>query len=306
MSFADLFEQRAPLTVWIAVVITALCAAAVVHRAVRLPAVTDARPVGAEVPASAWPAGAPDVSGPWDVFQGAPVAPTAPGAGGAMARRYRLAGTFFSYGEHVSDERRAILDDLSSGRQHIVGEQSQLDDVTVVRIFRDRVVLQAGDRREELWLSFVRRPSTAATGTAAGVGAAEEGAGAGGEPPNRFGISRVGENRWVFDRASMLAYYQELMDEPVRLAQVFDSLKPLYDEQRRITGYQLGMEGEEAFFEAAGWREGDIVRSVNSIPMTNRRRAEYFIKEFVADRANAFVIEVERDGDASKLIYQLR
>jgi len=40
--------------------------------------------------------------------------------------------------------------------------------------------------------------------------------------------------------------------------------------------------------------------------MTSRNRAEYFISEFVADRANAFVIEIERAGKAEKFVYQVR
>jgi hypothetical protein len=40
--------------------------------------------------------------------------------------------------------------------------------------------------------------------------------------------------------------------------------------------------------------------------MTSRTRAEYFIKEFIHDRANAFILEVERGGDPVKLIYQFR
>ena len=40
--------------------------------------------------------------------------------------------------------------------------------------------------------------------------------------------------------------------------------------------------------------------------MTNRRRAEFFIKEFVGDRVNAFVIELERGGTTNKFIYHVR
>ena len=55
-----------------------------------------------------------------------------------------------------------------------------------------------------------------------------------------------------------------------------------------------------------GMKEGDVVRKVNSMDMTSRQRAEYFIKEFAADRANVFMIEIERDGTPQKLIYQVR
>jgi type II secretory pathway component PulC len=122
---------------------------------------------------------------------------------------------------------------------------------------------------------------------------------------NRFG-KKVEADRWIFSRDKLLAYYQDLLDEPARLAKVFDSLKPLYDENRRITGYVLGVEGEGDFFKAVGLREGDIVRSVNSLEMTSRRRAEYFIREFVGNRLNIFVLDVQRKEGPQKLIYEVR
>jgi len=87
---------------------------------------------------------------------------------------------------------------------------------------------------------------------------------------------------------------------------LFDSLKPVYEEAGGIEGYRVGIEGEGGFFEAAGLVEGDVVRRVNSMRMTNRRRAEYFIGEFVADRANVFVLDIERGNEKKKLIYQVR
>jgi type II secretory pathway component PulC len=221
----------------------------------------------------------------------------------SAAARFRLAGTFFQYGIDGADVRRAVLDDLSDGTQAIVAEGDLIGRVRVVRVLRDAVVLETGSDRVTLKLSFTASTGGRdgpAGGAAGGEGAARDSA------PDRFGLRRVGEYRWVFDRERLLAYYQELMDEPERLVRVFDTLKPLYDADRAITGYQVGLEGEAAFFRATGLREGDVVRKVNSLPMTNRRRAEYFIKEFVADRANAFVLDIERDGEARKLIYQVR
>jgi len=236
----------------------------------------------------------------WDVFR-APAGGAVEEAG-ILSKRFRLAGTFFGYGiERDREIRKAILDDLAAGVQRIVSEGDAIGDVDVVRVLRDRAVLRQGTREDVLKLSFSRE---GAAGAAVDAGEREGEFIAGAE--NRFGLRRVGEQRWVFDRGRLLAYYQELMDEPERLLQVFDSMKPLYDENRKITGYQLGVEGEGAFFEAVGLREGDVVRAVNSIPMTNRNRAEYFIKEFVADRANAFVLDVERKGEASRLTYQMR
>ena len=80
----------------------------------------------------------------------------------------------------------------------------------------------------------------------------------------------------------------------------------LYADNGKIEGYELEVFGEKEFFASAGLQAGDVVRSVNSIEMTNRRRAEYLISEFINDRVNVVVMDIERDGKPSKFIYQIR
>ena len=87
---------------------------------------------------------------------------------------------------------------------------------------------------------------------------------------------------------------------------LFDSLAPLYNDAGNITGYTLDVQGEAEFFDAVVMKPGDVVRKVNSMPMTSRRRAEFFIREFVNDRANVIVLDIERGGKEQKLIYQVR
>ncbi len=224
---------------------------------------------------------------------------------GRLAKRFRLAGTFFVYNSSGKNSRKAILDDLQSDNQHIVSEGDQIDSIKVMQVFRNRIVLRDKTHQEELWMSFSGHDN-AAEKNKNNSSIAESDSAAGEKISNRFGIRKVGKQRWVLDRNKLMNYYQELMDDPERLVQVFDSLKPLYNENSKITGYQLGVEGENEFFDAIGFKEGDIVRSVNSIPMENRRRAEYFIKEFVNDRSNAFVLKMERNGKEQKFIYQVR
>jgi len=40
--------------------------------------------------------------------------------------------------------------------------------------------------------------------------------------------------------------------------------------------------------------------------MTSQSRAEYFINEFVKNRVNGFVLDIERGGKKEKLIYMVR
>ncbi|MDD4872391.1 MAG: hypothetical protein PHR77_17705 [Kiritimatiellae bacterium] len=233
--------------------------------------------------------------------------------GTPTSSRFRLAGTFFEY---LFDEnstgstgeiKRAIIDDLKNGNQAIVREGEKIDDITVIKIFNDRVVLRDNSGLDEqLWLTF--SGLGAASKVTTGTNDVNLASGAQIQGIDKFGGKQVGERRWVFSREKLLEYYQGLRDEPDRLVKVFDSLKPVYDGKTagRIGGYRLGVEGESDFFKSVGLQEGDVVRSVNSMQMTNRRRAEYFISEFVSDRANAFILEVERGGKQEKLLYEVR
>jgi type II secretory pathway component PulC len=289
-----LFHHAAWLGVWLVVIEGIL-----LFRGYLAIPITPARP-GNNSSSLAWrEAGAP-LFCDWSVFQKCDTVAGA-GAGSLTLKRFRLAGTFFVYEEGTQETRKAVLDDLKDRTQRIVSESEDLGGIIVARILRDSVTLRTGDgQEEELVLGF----SSGAPGTAGGQGA-QSGAN-GGAPGDRFGARQVGERSWIVSRKSLLDYYQELRDEPQRLVNVFDSLKPLYDDRRRITGYKLGVEGEADFFAATGLKEGDVVRKVNSAPMTNRRQAERFIADFVNNRASAFVLEVERDGVNQKMVYQTR
>lgn len=286
-------EQWIQRGAWWFLVLAAAGGGFLIRAAMRLP---DAVPPPAE-PAAAprLPDPAPVASLDWSLVRthgGAPL------EAGRFSKRFRLAGTYFEYPQGGADIRKAILDDLTNKVQRIVAEGDRLADVDIVRVLGDRVVLRDPLGEEELLLSFSGGAGDSRGGEAAPVAAAGKAA--------RFGGRQLGTNRWVFSRQALIDYYAELREEPERLVKVFDSLKPLYNEAGKIGGYQLGMEGEREFFEAAGLKEGDVVRKVNSMPMTRRARAEYFLGEFVNNRLNVFAIEVERNGRSEKMIYELR
>ena len=291
---------------WAALALLGLAALLAVRLALDLPGLRAAG--GAPGPGAAapeqfrWPA---LDAGAWNVFRsGAPAAPAA--AAGALAARYRLAGVFLMLsetGERSGAENRcAILDDLQTKQQYLASEGEWLDQVRVVAVENDRVVLSDGAREETILL---------AAGTLPGREKAAPAAAPAGEPPpiletNRFG-NRIGETRWEFNRQAILDYYQEMMDNPERLAALFMAMEPDRDEAGKVAGYRLNMEvGEKDFYTQVGLQQGDVVRKVNSMHMTSQRRAEYFIGEFVQNRLGAVVIDVERNGEAKKLIYLIK
>ncbi|MBQ3811814.1 MAG: hypothetical protein II839_13470, partial [Kiritimatiellae bacterium] len=130
------------------------------------------------------------------------------------------------------------------------------------------------------------------------------------EAAARFGGRETFPGRWTYDRGKVLDYYNELMSEPTlgRALGVFDSMEPVYvedlDGERRIDGYRLQVQAEPELFLAAGLQEGDVVKSVNSMLMTNRRRAEDMIASFATGQGTMFVLEIERDGKVFKQLYE--
>lgn len=287
---------------WIVAALVCAALAWYAAQAVRMPG---AAPADEQIPPAptAWAQPPSFDDAAWDVFiqgQG-----RAPAATGPLSRRFRLAGTFFSFADPqqgaAESSCKAILDDVERKTQHLVGEGEAIEGVQVARIFRDHVLLRSAGREEELWLSFADASDRAgqgvdARGEAATVPEILE--------KSRYG-TRVGAYRWVLNKDALMEYYNELREDPERIAHLFVSMKPDYREGA-IAGYNVNMTGEHDFFKAAGLQEGDTVRKVNSLAMTSQARAEYFIGEFLQGRLNAVVMDIERDGKPQKLIYMIR
>ncbi len=295
MSFASHYHNLLSRLRVPAVLLVLLFACTFIYLHQRLPEV-NASSDAIVPPSVTWSAQEPTIALDWSRFLAA-------GDGGspgnpAFAEEFRFAGTFFLSDHNGNEIRKAVLGIVETGHQVIVSEGDGIGDVTVSKIFQERVVLRQGTEVAELWLSFTPRTHTDASASSAAVS---------GTPSftSRFGET-VGSNRWVYKRESLLDYYNELLDEPERLLQVFDSLKPLYNDTNKIEGYVLGVEGESDFFREVGLREGDIVRKVNSLEMTNRNRAEFFIRQVIQNQLSAVVIDVERNGEMTRLVYQVR
>ncbi len=229
-----------------------------------------------------------------------------PRTGTGPAARFRLAGTFLvlALGAERDDSpavelRRAIVDDLEQGAQILVGEGERIGPMLVTRVWADRIVVTADGETHELRLTYRGGEGAEPPATENG-GAADTG-----EPAletTRFG-TRIAEGRWRLSRPALMEYYQELLDEPERIARLYETFEPIYSADRRIEGYRIEVKGEEEFLRATGIRPGDVVRAVNSMPMTSQRRAEYFIREFAQNRLDTIVVDIERDGVRQKLIY---
>ena len=243
----------------------------------------------------------------WGLFQGAgePAAPAQPQ--GALAARYRLAGVFMVYGIDSDStdgpSKFAILDDVQTGEQLLATESEWAGEVRVSRVETEYVLLSDGTHEEMIFLA----PSAISGQGGAGDGRPQL---AGAAPAiletNRFG-ARVGETRWEISRDKLLKYAQEVMDDPQRVSGMYVGMEPVFGDEHEVTGYRLNTScGEADFYAQVGFRDGDIVRRVNSIRMTSQRRAEFLMSQFFDGQLTTFVFDVERNGEEVKLIYLLR
>ena len=220
--------------------------------------------------------------------------------------RFRLAGTFSMEGADAT-RWHAVIDDLQADSQYLVAESASIAGMLIERVEREVVYVKWNGEAGKLVLSY-REGIPATTATDEGEEAADADAAPGWDEvtleENRFG-RRIAEHRWILKRDELLDYREELLDDPERLAKLFISMRADRIDGE-IAGYRLAMEGEQDFYRAVGFQEGDVVRTVNSMKMTRQERAVYFIQEFVNDRLSAVVIDLERDGKPTKLIYYLR
>lgn len=223
---------------------------------------------------------------------------------GSLSNRFRLSGTFRVAGSGDGIQK-AVLDDANRNHEAvIVATGDKLDDDILVRaIGESRVELIRHDVLCVLTLQFSDSGSESGPTVTNGAAGEETGYTVLNRVP--FGI-QVEANRWVFERRKVLEYYNGVLEDADRLVALFDSLKPMYNDKKKIEGYVLVPEGEKEFFKDVGLAEGDVIRKVNSVPLMNRRVAEGFIRDFGNQELNVAVLEIERGGQPTKLVYELR
>ena len=224
----------------------------------------------------------------------------------------RLAGTFMTYSNSGEPEngtgfRIAIIDNLKTHKQSMVQKEEVFDGFRVLSVFESYVELSKDDEVFELHANMQQAnpPET----TIQADEKEKEPTGFGDMPAletNRFG-KRIGENRWVFSRKAIMDYYEEVVNDPERVVEMYKSFTTDRNKETdERQGFLLAPAGERDFFNAVGLQNGDVIRKVNSMNMLSQRRAEFMLTEFVNHNLNAVVIDVDREGKEEKMIYLIR
>lgn len=214
----------------------------------------------------------------------------------AIEKRFRLAG--FRLNARKPGNSSAIIEDREAGLQWMRRKGEKIaDEVSIANVGTNSVALTTPYGLYTLYLS--RKGSVG--GEVSGDTNTSSSSGQSGAV-TRLAGAEVAPGSWRFRRDDMMAYFNEIKVRPERIGAVFDTLAPIWytdesDGKQKIEGYRVEICGEEDFFKAVGFREGDIVREVNGIRMTNRYAAEELIRRFVYGDLHFAHIKMERDGE---------
>lgn len=181
----------------------------------------------------------------------------------------KLLGTIASEDQRVAS---AAIESNNTRTHEVVKVGDNLEshsEVRVERIERGRVVLQNGPRREELRLD---------EDVAAIVGKS---------PPPRQNqrVSRRESRRNRQARSSVRERLQDLTEEggPMSPAAIFSQARilPKY-ENGAMVGIELSKIKEDSFFQKVGLNEGDIVTSLNGIPIDSPSASAQLLQAFTS------------------------
>ena len=214
----------------------------------------------------------------------------------AIEKRFRLAG--FRLNARKPGNSSAIIEDREAGCQWMRRKGEKIaDEVSIANVGTNSVALSTPYGVYSLYLS--RKGAVGGEGVSTAESEASDfSSGA----VSRLVGAEVAPGSWKFRRGDMMAYFNEIKVRPERIGAVFDTLAPVWytdenDGKQKIEGYRVEICGEEDFFKAVGFKEGDIVREVNGIRMTNRYAAEELIRRFVYGDLHFAHIKMERDGE---------
>jgi general secretion pathway protein C len=189
---------------------------------------------------------------------------------------------------HDPAQSFAIIEDQAARRQALyrVGD-SILDTATLLRVEWDRVVLERNGDEEVLELATATGPA-AAGGTANAAAAA-----AAGER-----IRKTADDKFVIDR-------RELEKTVANINEVFTQARAVpYFEDGKTVGFRVFAIKPGSVFEKIGLQNGDVIKSVNGVELTDPTKAISLFTEL--QNEGHIALDLQRNKATKNFSYEIR
>jgi type II secretory pathway component PulC len=113
-------------------------------------------------------------------------------------------------------------------------------------------------------------------------------------------------NRFDLTRAPVVSFGESIQADSARKQRLAESFIPSLNAEDQIIGFRVSDRCEPELSARFGLQTGDILLKINSIRITRSRRLEYLADEFMKNRANIFILDLNRDGTRLRQIYVFR
>lgn len=185
---------------------------------------------------------------------------------------------------HDPQQSYAIIEDQAAKRQALyrVGD-SILDTATLLRVEWDRVVLERDGAEEVLELSSAR-----ASGPAAGAVA----------PAAGERIRKTADNKFLIDRRELDKTLQNLNEVYTQARAV-----PFFVDGKTV-GFRIFAIKPGSVFEKIGLQNGDVIKRVNGVDITDPTRALSLFTEL--QNEGHVALDLDRNKQAKNFSYEIR
>lgn len=222
------------------------------------------------------------------------VAPVKPAVVPETRLNLKLRGVFASKDKNAA---RAIIAD-SRGEEDSYRLGSELPGGAILNeIYADHVILEHNGRLETLKLP-VDAPEAGKGSRTAKTSQSRRNTN---RNINRGNIAGASAN--TADNAALLGQYREaLMNDPNSVMGLVN-VRP-YQKDGQLVGYRLRPGKDRALLRRFGLRSGDIVTSVNGVPMNNPVKALEVLRDI--STASQLTVDIERNGTPQSFTFQIQ
>lgn len=194
----------------------------------------------------------------------------------------------------------AIILDLNTQKQDMYREGDTVTDALVVKISRNKVVLNHGGN-EEILLAFESEPSHSGPD---GKGPQKQPDQKGAASGSRFELGNLGRKvsqyRWELDRSEVTRAVDnasQLLTQ-VRIVPHFNK-----GQLDKPDGFQIANVKQGGFFEKLGVMQGDVIKEVNGEPVDSPEKAFAAYQKF-KNESNVKIV-IERQNQLHTLTYDI-
>ncbi|WP_455202616.1 type II secretion system protein GspC [Kaarinaea lacus] len=226
------------------------------------------------------------------------VAPVKPAVVPETRLNLKLRGVFASRDKNAS---RAIIAD-SRGEEDSYRLGSEVPGGAILsEIHADHVILEHNGRLETLKLPVDVPEAGAGSRTANSGQSTRQSSRTTNRNINRGNIAQASAN--TADNAALLGQYREaLMNDPNSVMGLVN-VRP-YQKDGQLVGYRLRPGKDRALLRRFGLRSGDIVTSVNGVPMNNPVKALEVLRDI--STASQLTVDIERNGTPQSFTFQIQ